>query len=91
LILKYLNAIPATAKGHMKRPRHGIWNTTPKRKDSLIDQTPNLVPELLIPALLPMQLVVQDPNAQNLIGDKDNDKTIANVIVLAHLQTSTVE
>ncbi len=24
LILKYLNPSPATAKGHMKRPRHGI-------------------------------------------------------------------
>ena len=30
LINKYLNASPATAKGHMKRPRHGIRSTTPK-------------------------------------------------------------
>jgi hypothetical protein len=30
LILKYLNPSPATAKGHMKRPRHGIRSTTPK-------------------------------------------------------------
>ncbi len=29
LINKYLNASPATAKGHMKRPRHGIRSTTP--------------------------------------------------------------
>jgi hypothetical protein len=30
LILKYLNPSPATAKGHMKQPRHGICSTTPK-------------------------------------------------------------
>jgi hypothetical protein len=30
LILKYLNPSPATAKGHMKRPRHGIRSTTPR-------------------------------------------------------------
>jgi hypothetical protein len=30
LILKYLNPSPATAKGHMMRPRHGIRSTTPK-------------------------------------------------------------
>jgi hypothetical protein len=29
LILKYLNPSPATAKGHMKRPRQGIQSTTP--------------------------------------------------------------
>ncbi len=27
LILKYLNPSPATSKGHMKRPRHGIRST----------------------------------------------------------------
>ncbi len=32
LILKYLNPSPATAKGHMKRPRHGIKSTTPMLK-----------------------------------------------------------
>ena len=30
LILKYLNPSPATAKGHMKRPRHGIKSTRTK-------------------------------------------------------------
>jgi hypothetical protein len=30
LILKYLNPSPATAKGHMKHPRHGIHSTRPK-------------------------------------------------------------
>jgi hypothetical protein len=79
LILKYLSASPATAKGHMKRPRHGIQSTTPKRKDSLTDQPPNMMPELLILALLPMQLVVHDPNMPDLIRDEDNNETIANV------------
>jgi hypothetical protein len=79
LILKYLNASPAMAKGHMKGPRHGIRSTTPKWKDSPVDQPLNLVPELLIPALLPMQPVVHNPNMQNLIGDKDNNKLIANI------------
>jgi hypothetical protein len=78
-ILKFLNASPATAKGHMKRPRHGLRSTTPKRKDSLGDQTPNLVPELLIPALLTMQPVVHGPIMPNLIGGKDDNVTIANV------------
>jgi hypothetical protein len=32
LILKYLNPSPATAKGHMKRPCHGIKSTTPQQK-----------------------------------------------------------
>ncbi len=31
LALKYLNPSPATVKGHMKRPHHGIRSTTPKR------------------------------------------------------------
>ncbi len=35
--------------------------------------------ELLIPALLPMQPVVHGPNMPNLIGDEDDDETIANV------------
>jgi hypothetical protein len=32
LILKYLNPSTATAKGHMKRPRHSIRSTRPKQK-----------------------------------------------------------
>jgi hypothetical protein len=31
LILKYLNPSPATAKGHMKHPHHGIGSTRPKK------------------------------------------------------------
>ena len=33
LINKYLNRSPATAKGHMKRPRHGIWSTRPRAEN----------------------------------------------------------
>jgi hypothetical protein len=32
LINKYLNPSPATAKGHMKRPRRGIQSTTPRAR-----------------------------------------------------------
>jgi hypothetical protein len=32
LIQKYLNPSQATATGHMKRPRHGIKRTTPRKK-----------------------------------------------------------
>jgi hypothetical protein len=35
LILKYLNPSPATAKGHMKQPCHGIKSTWPKQKPSV--------------------------------------------------------
>jgi hypothetical protein len=36
LVLKYLNPSPATAKGHMKGPRHGIQSTTPKSVQPLL-------------------------------------------------------
>ncbi len=77
--MKYLNASPATAKGHMKQLRHGIRSTTPKREDSPGKQPPNLVPELLILALLPMQPVAHKPNMPILIIDKDDNESIANI------------
>jgi hypothetical protein len=41
LILKYPNPSPATAKGHMKRPKHGIKSTRPKPpKESGITKIP---------------------------------------------------
>jgi hypothetical protein len=56
LITKYLNPSPATAKGHMKRPRHGIRSTTPKQtrmtqpsstpQDTEISFQPPLHPEV---------------------------------------------
>jgi hypothetical protein len=55
LVLKYLNLSPATAKGHMKRPRHGIHSTTPKTAavpplHVIIDTLIVLVPPLLLVA-----------------------------------------
>jgi hypothetical protein len=50
LILKYLNASPATAKGHMKCPCHGIWSSQPKpntRTQVLPVATATMVPPVL--------------------------------------------
>jgi hypothetical protein len=46
-ILKYLNPSPATAKGHMKRPRHGICSTTPKGVPPALPAI-NTAPRLLV-------------------------------------------
>jgi hypothetical protein len=43
LILKYLNPSPAIAKGHMKRPRHGIKSVLPKTT-ALVTQPLQIVP-----------------------------------------------
>ena len=45
LILKYLNPSPATAKGHMKRPRHGIRSTR-----TTVGHTP------VVPTIVPVQM-----------------------------------
>jgi hypothetical protein len=52
LILKYLNPSPATAKGHMKRPHHGIQSTTPKTL--MMGIAPNPVVPVLFPHILPL-------------------------------------
>jgi hypothetical protein len=86
LILKYLNPSPATAKGHMKRPKHGIKSTHPKPpKESGITKIPVIsyppqveqmeVPEVLIEEQL---RPVNATNLPNQIGD-DGDESIANV------------
>ncbi len=92
LILKYLNPSPATAKGHMKQPRHGIHSTTPKvaaRQSSIH------VPAITVP--LQPTASIQDGleqvsgqfseqgseyNSQwpNLLRD-DGDESIANVFM----------
>jgi hypothetical protein len=86
LILKYLNPSPATAKGHMKRPHHGIWSTTPRARN-----TPTLiVPVITFPAIpesvhstetsVPNKpLQIHNENGPYLIGNKDKDESIANV------------
>ncbi len=76
LILKYLNPSPATAKGHMKWPRHGIKSTHPKTT-ALVTLLLQIVPPPvwmqlsndLVPLAIP---------APNVIGNNCNE-SIANV------------
>ena len=92
LILKYLNPSPATAKGHMKRPRHGIRSTRRNDDTSLIAPAsipivPHpAIPELPLPAILPNQaidvpfdhaIMQPGPSGPTLIADDDD--SIANV------------
>jgi hypothetical protein len=78
LILKYLNPSPATAKGHMKQPHHGIKSTRPKQK-------PPLACHLSI-AQVPPPEMIEDPDPGYIPGCAipaviaDNcHKTVANV------------
>jgi hypothetical protein len=54
-VRKYLVSSPATAKGHMKRPRKGIRSTTPKETthapNTHILRTPQRVPDVTMPGL----------------------------------------
>ncbi len=90
LIVKYLNPSPATAKGHMKRPRHGIRSTTPKAN---MRQSSICVPAITFPVppaasvrsgstqgseKMSEQVVEHNAQWSNLIGD-DEDESIANV------------
>jgi hypothetical protein len=81
LILKYLNPSLATAKGHMKHPRHGIKSTRPKppiesgiTKIPVISYLPQVeqmeVPEILIKE---EPRPVHATNIPNLIGDNGNE------------------
>jgi hypothetical protein len=92
LAVKLLNPSPATAKGHMKQPRHGIHSTTPK---ATARQSSIHVPTITVP-LQPTASIqdgseqvsgqvseqVSEYNSQrpNLIRE-DGDKSIANVFV----------
>ncbi len=88
LILKYLNPSPATAKSHMKRPRHGIRSTTPKTRN-----TPTLiVPVITFPAV-PESVHSKETSVHNEpmpnngankphpIISKDEEESIANLFV----------
>jgi hypothetical protein len=92
LIVKYLNPSPATAKGHMKRPCHGIISTQPKQPRVMVLQVP-IIPSVPPqpdaqdePPVLPLfQEVLIYPGqaygtmpGPNLIGS-DDDKSIANI------------
>jgi hypothetical protein len=88
MILKYLNPSPATAKGHMKRPRHGIRSTTPKARNT---PTP-IVPVITFPAI-PESVHSKETSVHNepmpnnganklhLIISEDKEESIANVFV----------
>jgi hypothetical protein len=52
LNLKYLNPSPATAKGHMKCPHHGIRSTRPKMTTSI--QVPPFPVAQIAPLVLPL-------------------------------------
>ncbi len=83
LINKYLNASPATAKGHMKRPRHGIISTTPKPV-SLTGILPISDASHHVPHIhLPIPPVIHAPKMPNLIVDDEDDYSIANVFFLS--------
>jgi hypothetical protein len=78
LILKYLNPNPASAKGHMKRPRHGIQSSQPK------PTTPSIAPILIMPPLtlhvvdraFPTKLHPDIPSPA--LTCDDTDESIAN-------------
>jgi hypothetical protein len=79
LILKYLNPSAATAKGHMKRPRHGIRST---RTRTPVKMTDAGVPVEHVPAILPVDNALPEyqhhPSGPHLIAD-DVDQSIANI------------
>ena len=87
LVTKYLNPSPATAKGHMKRPKKGIRSTTKQVKtkgDSNVLSIPVPVPQAT-PHVLPL-FVKRLPynglayNARMEVNYiPDNDESIANV------------
>ncbi len=86
LILKYLNPSPATAKGHMKRPRHGIRSTgRVPSQTTLADQLRIEVPVVPQPDCHPPEEWVPVPGDFPLphgIGPNiitDDDESIANV------------
>ncbi len=54
LVTKYLNPSPATAKGHMKQPKKGIWSTQKKvttKGDNNVPSVPAPIPQVVPPPL----------------------------------------
>jgi hypothetical protein len=80
MILKYLNPRPATAKGHMKRPKHGIKSTRPKPpKESGITKIPVIsYPPQVDQMEVPKVIIEGQPrplhatNLPNLIGEDED-------------------
>jgi hypothetical protein len=95
LITKYLNSSPGTAKGHMKRPQHGIKTTCIKPPKVRLQPVPNIptIPSQpmaqIEPPVLPLfnkGPVYPGPaygamSGPNLIGNDDNE-SIANIFCI---------
>jgi hypothetical protein len=84
LIRKYLNASPETAKGHMKRPRHGIWSSQP-RPNTRTEVLPVVTAPMALPVLPLVDPIPVNPGPAygarlepNLIA-MDDDDSIANI------------
>jgi hypothetical protein len=87
LVTKYLNPSPATAKGHMKRPRKGIRSTSKKAKTKggAVQSVPVPIPQVA-PPVIPQYIEEPRPyhgpaydariEGVNIIPD---DESIANV------------
>jgi hypothetical protein len=80
LILKYFNPSPATAKGHMKRPRHGIRSTRPKTSTAHIVVSVPIIPPMLPPMNVPILHNEYPPTIPGpAIIDDNTNKSIANI------------
>jgi hypothetical protein len=86
LILKYLNPSLATAKGHIKQPRHGIKGTQPKLMPRAThpDQAVVIKPPHDIAAAPVHNVLLQQP-LPHLIDD-DGNESITSAFCQAHLQ-----
>ncbi len=87
LINKYLNPSPATAKGHMKRPRHGIRSTMPRaKKEPALHVPVNTFPSAPVPSIHSKEssiYLARRPIEGNLephrIISEDYEESIANI------------
>jgi hypothetical protein len=85
LVKMYLNPSPATAKGHMKRPKKGIRSTTPKGPANEIRNSQPIIP-VINPEVLPLFDEARpypgpayNASTSPAMIEEDNDKSIANV------------
>ncbi len=70
LILKYLNPSPATAKGHLKQPRHGIRSITPK---ATARQSSIHIPAITVP-LQPTRVFKMARNKCQVVISLENNR-----------------
>jgi hypothetical protein len=77
--IKWLFVLPVLWTHTTANHRHGIRITNPKRKEGPVIQPISIIPTQLLPAPLPLPAVVYDATMPNLIGDEEDDESIANV------------